>query len=113
MISSWELIKLLFGILFVSFLAYLSIKFLGKGTYLRRKTANMQLLETLSLSIGCLLSIVKIGDKFYLIGHTKDKITYCTMVDGDSFEFQEISEINNEFSKLLNKFIKSDKNNTE
>ncbi len=111
--SLGQLFYVLLALLVILTLAYYSIKLLGRGTYLRRKSNNLHLVEALTLGTSGHISIVKIGSKYHLLGITKERINYLTQIDAeDVTEPEMISEVP-EFSKVFDKFRSMNNKNKE
>ena len=65
---------------------------------------NMKLCETLQLSPGKYLQIVKVGKKYYLIGSAKDSVSFMTELDEDmEFADRELPGFSDILEKLKKK----------
>lgn len=82
----FEVISLLFIFIFVIGLAYVITKKLASLGALHMQGENMQIIETLQLGINQMVHLVKVGDKTFLIGVSKDHITYLSEVDSESID---------------------------
>lgn len=72
----------------------------------RGKSSNIKVVESASIGFNNSVCIIKTGDKYVLIGITKDKITYLTDLNADSLnfetdEFKRVSILDNYFNKYL------------
>lgn len=72
---------------FVIFLAYYSTKLMGRGIKGMRKGSNLETIESIGIGIGSTIQLLRAGSKYFLIGVSKDRITYLTEVDENSIDF--------------------------
>jgi flagellar biogenesis protein FliO len=111
----WAL--LMFAVVLV--MAYFATKFIGKtrgGNFGGKRNGNLTVIEGCSVGAGTFVQLIRVGlddDKcrYYLIGVTKERITFITEVERDGLTLEEpvVLPFSNVFSKLLNK-DKEDKN---
>ncbi|MCT4613028.1 MAG: flagellar biosynthetic protein FliO [Clostridia bacterium] len=79
-------------ILFIAVLygAYFASKYIGELQHKKFKNYNMKLIETLPVSVGKFLQLVKIGNSYFIIAVTKDDVRFIKEVDnGDVKTFNE------------------------
>lgn len=123
-LSSWPELDVLgqfFSIIvlvaIVGLLAYLSIRLLSASRNMGKYGANrnLQIIEGLGVGIQSSVQIIRSGDKYFLIGVTKEKITFLTELDKDSVKLHETKNIltDNNFSNILKRFVKKDNENND
>ncbi|HEX3022798.1 MAG TPA: flagellar biosynthetic protein FliO, partial [Lachnospiraceae bacterium] len=99
-----ELLGLIVIFLIIVVLAYFASRLVGKtGLGLSNRNRNFTIIETLRLSQTKYLQIVKVTDKYFVIGVTKEHIEYLTEIDGDKLETQESISSNPSFKDILSK----------
>lgn len=69
-------------------LAYYSTKWIASSRFNFRKSSNVKIIESISVGYQSTIQLVKVGSKFFLIGVTKESVTFLTEVD------EEINEEN-------------------
>lgn len=92
----------------VLFLAYVTTKYVGKNVARNMKGRNMEVIETLKLSVDKQLYIVRAGDKYILLSSTGKNIQLLSELnlDEDSIKVQTEQEPGaNEFKAILEKYI--------
>lgn len=77
-----ELIVLLLIFIGILFLAYLSSKIAARFQSGSMKNHNMTVVETMRVQNNKFVQIIKIADKFIVIGVGKDEIHFLTELDG-------------------------------
>ena len=76
-----EAILLLILFIAVLYGAYWATKFLGEMQHKKFKNNNMKLIETLPVSVGKFLQLVKIGESYFIIAVTKDDVKFIREVE--------------------------------
>lgn len=89
------LILIFIGILF---LAYFSTRLLMKSRMAGRGK-NIKIIEGLSLGMQGSLQLIKVADKYYLIGVTRDNINFLTQIQSDMIEDDKEEET--DFGNIL------------
>lgn len=69
---------LIFAFLLVLVLTYYVTRGIGMVQHGRLKGSNMQIMESLVIGPQKMLQLVKVGERFFLIGITKDSIVYLS-----------------------------------
>lgn len=109
MLGQFFLLIIAFVVILV--LAYYSTKMVAKVRLNGFKSNNIKIIESVSAGYQNMIQIVKVGSKFYLIGVTKEKITFLTEIEGDDLDITEKS--NNEqvfpFEKYLKEYFNKNK----
>ena len=82
----WEIISLLFVFVFVIGSAYFITKKIAAIGALRMQGKNMEIIETLQLSVSQMIHLVRVGEKTLIIGVSKDQVTYLSEVDIDTID---------------------------
>ncbi|MCR4716845.1 MAG: flagellar biosynthetic protein FliO [Lachnospiraceae bacterium] len=110
--SIGQLLVLLLILAFVLALAYYASKWTARFQNTYSKGSNMEVIETIRLQDGKYLQIVKVADKYVVIGLGKESISYICELSPDSVERFDATTAQNvsgmSFSKVLSHFTKSD-----
>ena len=103
----WEIIFLLFVFVFVIGSAYFITKKIAAIGSQRMQGKNMEIIETLQLSMSQIIHLVRVGKKIVIIGVSKDRITYLSEVDSESIDFDlyKILEETPSFEDCLKKVM--------
>lgn len=111
--SSIVILVLFFGILIA---AYYFTRFLGRFQMRQSKQSNMKIVEAIPVGPGKTIQLVKVGEKFVLLGVTKDQITFITEVDEEALNLEQLKtsvEGGQDFSRYLSRFMDKKKKNKE
>jgi flagellar protein FliO/FliZ len=97
-------------IVFVILLAYYSLKmmaFTRAGGRLGNAKANLSIVESIGVGANSMVQIVRAGEKYYLLGVTKERITMLAELDETKMDLSEIKKMPEmPFGKIFNKFLK-------
>lgn len=108
--SIFEFGKVIIALLLVLSLAYLSLKVGNKFKLSQHK--YIQILERVPVTNGSYISVVKIGDSFYLMSLTNGGNTILKELDKEMvLSMQETGENDNNFSINLNNLFGKRKEN--
>lgn len=115
--SFTQFLTVILVFIFVLGLTYLTTRFVG--SYQKSKSAgrNIEVIETCKVTNGKYLQIVKIGEKYVVVGIGKDSITsICELSAGDIKEADASGMADYSFRSILDKArnsIKKGDNNNE
>lgn len=82
----WELIFLLFVFILVIGLAYFITKKIANIGAHQMQGKNMEIVESLQVSVNQRIHLVRVGEKTLIIGVSKDNITYLSEVPSESID---------------------------
>lgn len=100
---------IILAVVLVMVMAYYTTRWVAGARYVRRGKSNIKLIEGISLGYQSNVHLIKAGEKFILIGATKDNITYLTEIPKESVT-EPVSELPKiPFEKYLSEFIKQKK----
>jgi|UPI0006776834 flagellar protein FliO/FliZ len=106
-----QLLVLLLILAFVLFLAYYTSKLTAKFQNNLTKGQSMSVVETIRLQDGKFLQIVKVSDRYIVLGLGKEEITYICELDEMPERVEDsVSSDNSGFLAVLNKFTAKDNN---
>ena len=106
-----QLLVLLLILAFVLFLAYYTSKLTAKFQNNLTKGQSMSVVETIRLQDGKFLQIVKVSDRYIVLGLGKEEITYICELDEMPERVEDsVSSDNSGFLAVLNKFTAKDIN---
>lgn len=87
-----QLLGLVLLLLVIIIAAYYTSKFLGKYKMGQFKNSNIQVIETYSIGTNKMLQIVKISNKYVVLGISKDSVNYITELDESEVLTHEINK---------------------
>lgn len=102
-----QLLTVLFIFIFVLVLTYWTTRFAGNYKKQQMAGRNIQVMETVSISASKYLQIVKIGSKCFVIGVSKDTITYLCEINEEELDFPNNNGAGESFKSILEKLKKS------
>lgn len=107
-----ELIVLLLVFFLILFAAYYVTKLIAKKGLLRGKTQNIELIESFRLNQNKMIQIVRIGNKYIVIGVSKDHFEYLTEVDPEKLDLTPVEASNKDvsFKEVIQNVVKGQKN---
>ena len=107
-----ELIVLLVVFFLILFAAYYVTKLIAKKGLLRGKTQNIELIESFRLNQNKMIQIVRIGNKYIVIGVSKDHFEYLTEVDPEELDLTPVEASNKDvsFKEVIQNVVKGQKN---
>ena|GEM_PF-1106730 len=73
---TWNILRLIFSLIFVLFLAYVAIRLMRRGRlFVPNEDAYLKLVASLNIEQGKSIKIFTLGDKAYVIGVTASSVT--------------------------------------
>lgn len=107
--STWGNILQLLGLCIILVViliaAYYTSRFLGRYKLGQIRNSNFEVIEVYRISTNKMLQLVRIADKYVVLGITKDQITYITELDKDNILTNEVEEGEKlSFSQIIEKF---------
>lgn len=111
--STLQLLGLLIVFIIILVAAYYTSRFIGKSDFSFGMNRNIKVVEACRISPTVTIQIVKAGDRFLLIGVSKERVTFLTELSGDSLTLTENQPDNQmDFSAIMEKVaskVKKDK----
>lgn len=102
-----QLLTVFLIFILVLFLTYWTTRFAGNFQKQQMAGKNIQVMETVSVSNGKFLQIVKIGNRYFVIGVSKDNITYLCELKEEDLDFSSSQSTGDSFKNILEKFRKN------
>ncbi|HPU63739.1 MAG TPA: flagellar biosynthetic protein FliO [Mobilitalea sp.] len=107
--SAWDNILQLLGlcILLVIILiaAYYTSRFVGKYKLGQLRSSNFEVIESYKINLNNLLLLVRIADRYVVLGVSKDHITFITELEKDKILTREVKEVEKlSFNQILDRF---------
>jgi len=72
--------------------AYYTSRFIGRYKMGQLKDSNIQVIEAFRISPNKMLQIVRIANRYVVLGISKDQITYITELDGNEVVTHDVQE---------------------
>ena len=107
-----DILVLLVSFAFVIFLAYFSIRLMGRARGVR-SAGNVKVIEATSVGFQNTVQLVRAGDKFFLIGVSRTGITLIGEVNADAVDIETKAMPDMSFDKYLSKFFNKDKKDND
>ncbi|MDR0271842.1 MAG: flagellar biosynthetic protein FliO [Clostridiales bacterium] len=92
----------------VAALAYFATKKLAGSRMMGQRNGNLSVLESINVGGQAVIQLVKAGDKFLVVGVTKENITLLSEIDKEHInepERPDFKNLNTPFAKVLSRFI--------
>lgn len=102
-----QLLTVLLIFIFVLVLTYWTTRLAGNYKRQQMSGKNIQVMETVSISASKYLQIIKIGSKYFVIGVSKDTITYLCEINEEELDFSNNNRAGESFKSILEKLKKS------
>ncbi len=102
------LIVVFVGILF---LAYFSTKWIASAKMGLRKNNFISIVSTLPVGGSNSVQLIKAGERYFLIGVSKEKITYITEIDENDVPKYESEQVKFPFEKYFQEYFNKNKDN--
>lgn len=102
-----QLLTVLLIFIFVLVLTYWTTRLAGNYKRQQMSGKNIQVMETVSISASKYLQIIKIGSKYFVIGVSKDTITYLCEINEEELDFSNNNGAGESFKSILEKLKKS------
>jgi flagellar protein FliO/FliZ len=103
----WQLLSVLFLFIIVLVGAFFVTKWLSHLQYQQTKGKNMQLIETLRIGPNKMVQLIKVGDRYFVIGLSKEHIQVISEVDQEQIKDQrdQNKQINVNFKEQFNQIL--------
>lgn len=93
----------------VAILAWFVVRKMASAGRLGKKTSNLYVVESVNIGGQAAVQLIKAGEKYLVIGVTRERITLLGEVDKDEItepELPNFSNLNTPFGKVLSRFVK-------
>lgn len=97
---------------FVAFLAYFATKKMAGARGIGRKKGNLFVVESVNLGGQAVAQLIKAGDKYFLVGVTKEQVTLLAEFEKEQIvepEMPDFKNMNTPFGKVLSLFTNQSK----
>lgn len=112
--SALELVGMLVVFLLILVAAYYTTKWIGKNEAGFKTNGNLKIIETCRISSNMAIQIVKAGNRYLLIGVSKEQITFLTELSEEELSVTEVHpEFMTDFHSILDKVTGRDNKKTE
>jgi len=106
----WSFVQFIAATIFVAILAYYVTKrmFGARGAAMGRNGGNLAIVESVNVGGQAIIQLVKAGDKYLVIGVTKERITMLSELSAEQiteFEAPDSTGLNSPFGKILSRFM--------
>ena len=110
---AFQLIGFFVAFILILFLAYFSIRIMGRARTTGRSNKNIRLIEAMGVGPQVSLQLIKAGDKYFLIGVSRGSITLLGEVSADSINTEDKTINDMPFEKYFTRFLPKKKNDDE
>ncbi len=86
---------------------YYATKWIAKSGAIQSHSSNIKVIETFKIAPNKYIQIIKLGDRYYSIGVTKDHITFLTSLEEEQLDLQkaDTSLPNVSFMEVMGKVV--------
>jgi flagellar protein FliO/FliZ len=106
--SFWQLLGLVFLLIVILIATYFTTRFVGQVKLGQMKKSNFQVIDAYRISPNKVVQIVKIGNKYIVLGIGKDTVNYITELDEAEVLVRELHTGEKmSFKQILEKYRKS------
>ncbi|MCL2047636.1 MAG: flagellar biosynthetic protein FliO [Defluviitaleaceae bacterium] len=105
----WSLLRFVAATGFVAFLAYYATRKIANANTIGQKSKNVSVVETINLGGQAAVKLVKAGDKYLVLGVTKERVSLLSEIDKEHITEAEVikfSALDTPFGKVFSRFIK-------
>jgi len=95
-------------IIAVCALAYYTTRLLGAARYGRYGRRNIEIVESMGVGPQSFVHILRVGEKYVLIGVTRNQINAITELDKEQLSLTEGAQAGGGFETLMGRFMKKD-----
>lgn len=109
--SIWQLFFFIIAFIFVLILAIYVTRLLATSSYLKAHNKNIKILESIGVGYHNSIQLIKVGNRYILIGNTKEKITLLLDLKEDDITLinqKNQEDIQSSFKKYFNKYLKKE-----
>lgn len=112
-----QLLSIIIVFVLILIAAYFTTRFVGKSSITQPKTKNIKVIETYRLAPNRFIQIIKVGEKYIVIGVGKDNIEMLIELKEEQLNLDEIGTSVIGFKEMLEKIkqksvvTKENKNN--
>lgn len=101
-----QLFFLVIIFIIILFMAYYCTRWIAGSKLRFRKNSNFEIVESISVGYQSTIQIIKVGEKFLLIGVTKDNISFLSEIEKDSIKINSDKTVEKGyFDKYLEQYL--------
>ncbi|MCL1846244.1 MAG: flagellar biosynthetic protein FliO [Defluviitaleaceae bacterium] len=105
----WNALRFFGATILVAVLAWFVTKKMVGANRVGRKSGNLSVVESVNLGGMTTVQLVKAGEKYLVIGVTRERVTLLGEIDKEQIAEPDVtnfSHLNTPFGKVLSRFIK-------
>jgi len=104
--SIWPFINMMFVTVLVILLCYFGLRLLGRVKGRGSAGGNLQLVESILVGSQNMVQLVRAGDKYLVIGVSKERVTLLAELDEEKIkEMEPLPPVGESFNKVLARFL--------
>ncbi len=104
----WQMMSLVFMLIIILLAAYFTSKFVASFKLGQLKKSNFQVIDAYRISANKVLQLVKIGNKYIVLGIGKDSINVITELEEKEVIFREVNQGEKQtFRQIMDKLKKN------
>ena len=109
MIGQFFLLIVVFAV--ILFLAYFSTKWIASSRMGLKKNSFIKLIFNMPLGAGNSVGVIKVGERYFLIGISKENINCIAEIDGNEIPDSENETVKFPFEKYFQEYFNKNKAN--
>ncbi len=84
------LLQVVIMLIIVVALAYFSTKWIASAKLINRSNSAINIIDSVGVGINASILLIKVGDQFFLVGLTKERITFLSEVSSENVSSTDI-----------------------
>jgi len=98
-------------VVFIALLAYFSTKILAmsRSGRFRSSKRNLEMVESMGVGTQSMVQIIRAGEKYWLIGVTKERVTLLSALEDGTLNFPAPRVQDNPFESVLSRILSRNK----
>ena len=100
----WPLLRMFLMLAFVLILAYYVTRLIARSKSRARDGLNLNLVESISVGAGAMVQLVRCGEKYLVVGITKENVNLLAVFSRDEISENELEPVSVPFEKVLARF---------
>lgn len=108
-----QLFYYLLMLFIVVVIAYCVTKLISKNKFRGLNSKNIKIIEMISVSVGMSLAIIKVGEQYFLVSISKERINLVSEINGEELLLDDKQNTSYDFNEQFMKILKNYKGNKD
>jgi flagellar protein FliO/FliZ len=111
-LTFWKFLYFVFVFGLILAITYYVTHIIAKKSTVKSKSKNMNIVETLPISMDKNVLLIKVGKQYVLLGNTPKNLIYLSTFEMDKLGLNEDDAINNEYEVNFDSYLEDYKGNS-